>query len=126
MASKRPLLTFSFFGQKFKVFIVPDDHDELKVPGNGRKKDACWGVVCYDEGEIFLSSSLSKEGRRVLVAHEIEHLVENWGPIDHKTACESDISADFRTDLLSKGWYYLIRHNPKLVEFLQEGTDAHS
>lgn len=118
MAKLKPLLTVVFYGVKYPVFIVPDTHPEVNDATAEHVNGGLWGCVLPDEHEIYLNEELTEEGRRAVLVHELQHLIEYWIPICYKDGAATDAGADGITDLISKGWLYIIRHNPKLLGYL--------
>jgi hypothetical protein len=120
MAKRHRLLSFPFYGLKWMVYVVPNNSPHLKLDGikQRRSGDGCWGMSVFDDREIYLNAELTEEGRRVILCHEVEHVVEEWIPFDHRSGASTEAGSDCLTDLISKGWLYLIRHAPELMRYL--------
>lgn len=120
MARKRlpgqPWFTFTLFGLKWHARILPEKSPLLD---HGKTFAYCE----YDARIIALSDALTLEQQRTTFAHELQHAIEEHADVDYESAASEDV-ADRCTDQVARGWLYVIRHCPEIVDFLRAEVPA--
>ena len=118
MAKRPGKLWFKFmlFGLQWQARIVPAKSAALD---HGNTMAYCH----YDERMIVVSDDLTQEQQRTTFAHELQHAIEEHADVDYETAVSEDV-ADRCTDNVARGWVYVIRHCPEIVDFLRADHGA--
>ena len=104
----KPWLDFMLFGLQWHARIAPRNS---KVLDKGETA-AC---VLHDERTMYFADTLSDEQLATALAHEVQHVIEEHADIEYEVATTPDV-ADRMTDQVSRGWLYIIRDCPVLVE----------
>lgn len=108
---------FYLFGLKWEVRLLPRGHKILK---DGKQE--CVGLCCLNERLIYIAADQSNEQRRLTFAHELQHAIEDQADVDYEEGVSVEVH-DRWTDQVARGWVYMMRHNPQIIEFLQGGKD---
>ena len=113
MTKKRGKLWFCFtlFGLPWEARIAPVNSTILD-------KGKTMAVCMYNERKIYLSDNLTLEQQRTTFAHELQHAIEDHSDVDYEEAVSPDVS-DRCTDNVARGWIYIIRHCPAIIDFLR-------
>lgn len=114
MAAKRPgklWFRFKLFGLEWETRIIPAEHKALDHGDTS-------AFVMYNERWMGFSDALTLEQQRTALAHEIQHVVEEYADVDYEQAVTEDV-ADRCTDQVARGWLYIIRECPEIVDFLR-------
>ena len=112
--SKRPgKLWFKFvlFGLQWEARIAPAKSAALD---HGKSMAYCE----FDARLIVVSDNLTQEQQRTTFAHELQHAIEESADVDYEEKTSPDV-ADRCTDNVARGWVYVIRHCPEIVDFLR-------
>lgn len=104
-------LDFMLFGLQWQARIVPAKSKAL----DRGKTLAC---MLHDERLMYFADSLSDEQLSTALAHEVQHAVEEHADVDYTTATDPD-TADRMSDQVARGWLYIIRDCPVLLEVFQ-------
>lgn len=102
---------FTLFGLEWEARIA-----RAKSPVLDRGKTMA--VCFYNDRKIYLSDDLTLEQQRTTFAHELQHAIEDHSDVDYELAVTPDV-ADRCTDNVARGWIYVIRHCPEIVDFLR-------
>lgn len=114
MTKRRPgklWFKFRLFGLQWEARIAPAKHAVLD-------KGETMACCLYNERIIYMSDALTLEQQRTTFAHELQHAIEDHADVDYETKMSPDI-ADRCTDNVARGWVYVIRHCPEIVDFLR-------
>lgn len=112
----KPWFKFTLFGLQWEARIAP-----AKSPALDRGRT--FAYVEYDSRMIVLSDALTLEQQRTTFAHELQHAIEEQADVDYTEATSPDV-ADRCTDNVARGWVYVIRHCPEIVDFLRAEHEA--
>jgi hypothetical protein len=115
MAKRRPgklWFKFTLFGLEWEARIAPA---KSKVLDGGKTMACC----LYNERVIYLADNLTLEQQRTTFAHELQHAIEDHADVEYEVAVSPDV-ADRCTDNVARGWIYVIRHCPQIVDFLRD------
>ena len=107
---------FTLFGLGWEARIAPAT--EVK-----EGKDLCQALCYYNDRWILFADDLSHEQFRMTLAHEIQHAVEDHADVDYERGVEVDVH-DRWTDNVARGWVYILRHCPDIVDFLRGVPDC--
>lgn len=113
---KRPgklWMRFQLFGLDWEARIAPQTHPVLK-DGEHESMAVCF----YNERLMVFADNLSQEQYRITLAHEIQHAIEDHADVDYEKGVRTEVH-DRWTDQVARGWVYLMRHCPLIVEYLQ-------
>lgn len=113
MTKKPGKLWFKFvlFGLPWEARIAPAKSAALDY-------GKTMAYVEYNERRIVVSDDLTLEQQRTTFAHELQHAIEEHADVDYTEKTSEDV-ADRCTDNVARGWVYVIRHCPAIVEFLR-------
>lgn len=103
---------FYLFGLDWEARIAP-----AKVVKN-REGHPCQAICYLDHRWILFSDDLSPEQFRMTLAHELQHAIEDHADVDYEEGTTEDVH-DRWTDQVARGWVYVMRHCPQIVDFLQ-------
>ena len=112
--SGKPWLDFMLFGLQWQARVAPR---KSKILDNG-EASAC---VLYAERTMYFSNTLSDEQLSTALAHEVQHVIEEHADVDYEVATSPDV-ADRMTDQVARGWLYIIRDCPVLMEVFARKT----
>jgi hypothetical protein len=104
---------FYLFGLDWEARILPADHKLLK---HGKHK--CMATCFYNHRLMVFADDLSQEQYRVTFAHELQHAIEDHADVDYEEGVAEDVH-DRWTDQVARGWVYVMRHCPHVIEYLQ-------
>lgn len=119
MKARRPgrqWFKFTLFGLEWEARIAPA---KCKALDNGKTFAYCE----YDTRMIVLSDELTLEQQRTTFAHELQHAIEEHADVDYEDKKSPDV-ADRCTDQVARGWLYVLRHCPEIVDFLRGEHEA--
>ena len=102
---------FTLFGLQWEARVAPAKSAMLD-------KGKTMAVCMYNDRLIYISDDLTLEQQRTTFAHELQHAIEEQADVDHEVAMAPDV-ADRCTDNLARGWIYVIRHCPEIIDFLR-------
>ncbi len=104
----------------FKFMLFGLQWEARVAPANSAMMDKGKTMACviYDERRIYLADNLTLEQQRVTFAHELQHAIEEHSDVDYEEKVSPDV-ADRCTDNVARGWVYVIRHCPAIVDFLR-------
>ena len=103
---------FNLFGLDWETRIATQK--QVK----NREGHACQAICYLDQRWMLFSDDLSPEQFRMTLAHEIQHAIEDHADVDYEAGTTVDVH-DRWTDQVARGWVYLLRHCPEIVEYLQ-------
>jgi hypothetical protein len=103
---------FTLFGLPWEARVAPEKSAILD-------KGATMAICFYNERKIYISDALTLEQQRTTFAHELQHAIEDHADVDYEMAVSPDV-ADRCTDNVARGWIYVIRHCPEIVNFLRD------
>lgn len=75
-------------------------------------------MCLYNERVIYLSLNQTHEQLRVTLAHELQHAIEDHADVDYEKGVPTEVH-DRWSDQVARGWVYVMRHCPPIVEYLQ-------
>jgi hypothetical protein len=104
---------FRLFGMDWQVRVANHTHKVLK---DG--KHECQGICFFNSRTIVLSQRQTHEQMRVTFAHELQHAIEESADVDYEKGVKTEVH-DRWTDQVARGWVYMMRHHPEVIEFLQ-------
>lgn len=107
---------FTLFGLPWEARIAPA---KSKALDGGATMAYCE----YDTRRIVVSDALTLEQQRTTFAHELQHAIEEHADVDYEEAVSPDVS-DRCTDNVARGWVYVIRHCPEIIDFLRGQHEA--
>jgi hypothetical protein len=119
MAAKKPgklWFKFTLFGLPWEARIAPA---KCKALDYGKTFAYCM----FDARLIVLGDGLTQEQQRTTFAHELQHAIEEHADVDYETKVSDDV-ADRCTDQVARGWLYVIRHCPEIINFLRGEHEA--
>jgi hypothetical protein len=112
----KPWFKFTLFGLQWEARIAKAKSRTLDY---GKTHAYCE----YDARLIVLGDHLTLEQQRTTFAHELQHAIEEHADVDYEEKTSADV-ADRCTDQVARGWLYVIRHCPEIVDFLRAETPA--
>lgn len=104
-------LEFVLYGLQWHAYVAPS---KCKMLDKGRTL-AC---VLHDERVMYFADSLSDEQLSTALAHEVQHVIEEHADVDYTQATDED-TGDRMSDQVARGWLYVIRDCPVLMEVFQ-------
>ena len=105
---------FRLFGLDWETRLIPKGHRVLK---DG--KHDCMGMCFLSDRWIAVSADMTSEQRRITLAHELQHAIEDHADVDYEKGVPTEVH-DRWTDMVARGWVYLMRENPKIVAYLRD------
>ena len=103
---------FKLFGLQWRTRIIPNDSPAMD-------KGATLAWCDYDTRTMGFSDVLSNEQLRTAFVHELQHAIEEHADVDYEEKHTPDVS-DRLTDQVARGWLYVIRECPEIIDFLRD------
>ena len=107
-------LDFVMYGLQWHAYIAPA---KSKMLDRGNTL-AC---VYHDERTMYFSDALSDEQLSTALAHEVQHVIEEHADVDYEHATD-EATGDRMSDQVARGWLYIIRDCPVLMEVFLRKT----
>jgi hypothetical protein len=103
---------------KFNLFGLP--WEARIAPAKSAMLDKGKTLACclYNERMMYFSDALTAEQQRTTFAHELQHAIEDHSDVDYECGVTPDVS-DRCTDQVARGWLYVIRHCPEILDFFR-------
>ena len=111
-AKGKPWFKFRLFGLPWEARIYPHDSKALD-------KGATLAWCDYTTRQMGFSDMLTNEQLRTALVHEIQHVIEEHADVDYEETHSPEVS-DRLTDQVARGWLYLIRECPAIIDFLRD------
>ena len=108
----KPWFDFKLFGLKWRCRIIPRDDAALD-------KGATLAYCDYDTRVMGFSDVLTNEQLRTAFVHEVQHAIEEHADVDYEEIHSPEV-ADRLTDQVARGWLYVIRECPEIIDFLRD------